>query len=139
MGQVKFDWDKIRYDYVTGGETYRELAKRYGVCRTTLQTHGVNEGWVEQREAYRAKIRADVQDKMADLAKDGMETGTRIAVKLLRRLEARVDDEEIPITAQDFRAYSSAIQDIMVILANGGRRAERLEVVISGELSDYAG
>ena len=136
--EKKIDWEKIRLEYISGMESYSEMAKRLGVSRATLSNRAIEGAWAAEREKYRSKVRTDVQERMAQLVEDGMDTATRIAVKLLKRLEARVDDEEIPITASDFRAYSAAVQDIMVILNNGGRGAERIEVVI-GDAADWAG
>ena len=132
------DWEKVRMEYISGAESYSDISKRLGVSRATLSNRAIDQGWADEREKYRAKLRTDVQKRMAELVEDGMDAGIRAAVKLLQRLEARVDDEEIPITASDYRAVAAAIQDIMTILANGGKGAERIEVVI-GDAADYAG
>lgn len=131
------DWEKVRLEYISGAESYSEMAKRLGVSRATLSNRAIAQDWVGEREKYRASLRTDVQKRMAELVEDGMDTGLRATVKLLRRLEARIDDEELPISASDYRAYMAAIQDGMTILASGGKGAERIEVII-GEASDYA-
>ena len=50
------DWDAIRNDYITGGETPKECARRHGVNYRTLGNHLYREKWNDQRAAYRGAV-----------------------------------------------------------------------------------
>lgn len=58
------DWDAIRNDYITGGETPKECARRHGVNYRTLGNHLYRERWNDQRAAYRGAV----VDKAIDTA-----------------------------------------------------------------------
>ena len=45
-------WPEIRKAYIAGGESYRQLAQRYGVSRSRLGRMGAKEGWEAQRRAW---------------------------------------------------------------------------------------
>lgn len=47
------DWNKIKAEYIAGGTSYRKLATKYGVPRTTLERKAKDEKWTELRgQAY---------------------------------------------------------------------------------------
>lgn len=58
------DWDSIRNDYITGGESPKECARRHGVNYRTLGNHLCRERWNDQRAAYRGAV----TDKAIDTA-----------------------------------------------------------------------
>lgn len=58
------DWDAIRKDYITGGESPKECARRHGVNYRTLGNHLYAEKWNDQRAAYRGAV----TDKAIDVA-----------------------------------------------------------------------
>lgn len=44
------DWDKMRTEYIKGGVTYRQLAKKYGVSKNTIGNRAKQEGWTKLRD-----------------------------------------------------------------------------------------
>lgn len=71
------DWDAIRKDYITGGETPKECARRHGVNYRTLGNHLYRERWNDQRAAYRGAV----TDKAVETAKNC--TAYRVASELI--------------------------------------------------------
>lgn len=74
-GPRKADWDKVREQYVTGGDevTWASLAVEHGVSRETVHTHAKEEGWGEQRKEYRQGVHLFAREKQKEVA------GARIA------------------------------------------------------------
>lgn len=72
------DWRKIRTEYVTGRESYRQLAKRHGLPVSTLSKVAKKEGWPERRRQYGDKVAAKTEDAMC----------ARTCARELKRLEA---------------------------------------------------
>ena len=75
----------MRVAYETSGEPAAAIAERYGISRTTLELHAVNEGW---------QLRAP-------LSQDGTADNNDVARRLyefidrkLAQLEARMDNDE---------------------------------------------
>ncbi len=47
--------DKIKAEYIAGGTSYRKLAEKYEVSKTTLQKNATREKWGELRSQAEAK------------------------------------------------------------------------------------
>lgn len=52
------DWDAVRVSYISGRETYAEIAARVGVSKTQLALHSRTEKWPAQRKAFRENVAA---------------------------------------------------------------------------------
>lgn len=44
------DWSKIKAEYISGGTSYRKLAKKYDVSFNTLKDIAIREHWAELKE-----------------------------------------------------------------------------------------
>lgn len=53
---MALDWEAIKSEYITTDTSQSKLAKKYGVPRSTICKWCAREGWVEQREQYRAGV-----------------------------------------------------------------------------------
>lgn len=70
----QIDWSAIKTAYITGEESQRELAERFGVSRSFLSDKCRREGWVQERQQYNAKtvqqaVRQASRTRARDLAK----------------------------------------------------------------------
>ena len=88
-------WPEIRKAYIAGGESYRQLAQRYGVSRSRLGRMGAKEGWEAQRRAW---------EEARTLAHDGADRGTeaeleaaakRLELKFFSLLNSCADSPEV--------------------------------------------
>ena len=90
------DWDAVRAEYIAGGISQRELAKKYSVTRKAISVRSVEEGWVSRREEESAKKTAEIlqktRKKTAEAAADNAVIAARIRTKLLLRLERALDE-----------------------------------------------
>lgn len=137
------DWKKIKAVYITGDESYRALAARFGVPLRTLSDRAKRERWVALRAKHRDKIvtkacRAAEKNEGQKLARLCC-----VADKLTQILERASDDryffERVPVTddkgrpvldkagrarttetvnAREFRALVAATRDMVEIVRN---------------------
>lgn len=47
------DWEKIKAQYIQGGESYTALARQWGVGQRALAVRGRDEGWPQLRAAHK--------------------------------------------------------------------------------------
>lgn len=50
------DWDRIRAEYVSGRDSYEQLAKKHGMLKSQLGARAKKEDWPGQRAAYRKSV-----------------------------------------------------------------------------------
>lgn len=62
------DWAAIRAEYIGGGISYRDLAKKHGVSVTTLSVRASQEGWAQDRAEAAETTRALAVQRTADMA-----------------------------------------------------------------------
>lgn len=90
------DWSAMKAEYIAGTATYRELAKKYGVALSTLQTHAKEGEWREGRRKYRDKVVTKA------LARTGARDAARLAklqksvMRLADDMERAISDPEMP-------------------------------------------
>lgn len=113
----KYDWDKIKKDYITGNFTYDELCEKYEIKRhKTLEERAAAEKWVEQRGKYRGEkeqkeLEEIARKKAKKAARDEM-TVDKVCNKLLKRISAMADSV---FKASDIKDLSSALSNICKI------------------------
>lgn len=108
---MALDWEAIKTEYITTETSQSKLAKKYGVPRSTICKWCAREGWVEQRERYRAGVvqktierRAHEDSNQLTKMIDAAEKITGIAVgalddesKLYTYMVERREKYEIPV------------------------------------------
>lgn len=68
IARAKPDWNAIRAEYIGGGISQRDLAKKHDVSETTLMKKANKEGWNDQRKEAVKKSTAKAQQRTADAA-----------------------------------------------------------------------
>lgn len=91
---MALDWEAIRTEYVTTDASQSELARKYGVKRSTIGERCRKQKWVEQRGKYRSSVvqkavesRAHEDAKQLAALIDAAEKITGIAVDVLSKPE----------------------------------------------------
>lgn len=90
------NWRKIKAEYISGKESQRALAEKYGVSRSTLIRRANKEHWTQKRKAADTECEKKVQqktaEKIADVAADNAATIQRIKAKILERVEGMIEN-----------------------------------------------
>ena len=64
---AKYDWSKIKAEYIHQDITLEELAKKYNRSFSTLMKRSAKEKWNEERKIYSRKLEEKKQEKMSDI------------------------------------------------------------------------
>lgn len=95
MSRGKEFWQEVRRAYENGEGSYRTLARRFAVSRSTVEAHGKNEGWGKGGKA--ALPATDLQAAAWKLSGAAMRAVDRLEegemdVKTIRELTALVKE-----------------------------------------------
>lgn len=111
------DWNKIKAEYISGGTSYRKLAKKYekdGVTFPILQKKARQEKWTNLRKQAEDKGNTKIVN---DIATKQANTGLKINVvanKLIAKLEASIEKLDV-IDGGSLKSYTSALKDLKEI------------------------
>lgn len=111
MAQVN-DWVAVRVAYVTGQDSYKAVADRYGIPHSAVQRRMKNEGWYAERQKYRENL---AKKKTSNVAKQELAKRERIflvADRMLDIIEQGLADGTIPGNGKGFRDVTGALKDI---------------------------
>lgn len=114
------DWLRIKNDYINGGGSYRDLAKKYNVNASTLMQKAAKEKWSEDKRKQlsitEAKSKQKSAEKTADALSEEAATKVRIRGKLLKMVESWVVNQEDTIhDVADFRRIVQSCVDLGVM------------------------
>lgn len=108
------DWQAIKTEYITTDTSYRKLAEKYGIHYKVISDRGKDEKWVELRSQYRDKTLTKTLSKISDHEADRAARIYSVADKLLRKIEAMVDSDEV-ISEKGIRSLTAAVKDLKEI------------------------
>ena len=157
------DFKKIKAEYIKGDTSYRKLAEKYGVPRSTLERKAKDEKWTELRRQTERKTEAKIVENEANRQAQRMNRLLAVSDKLLDAVEKAVDGfntEDLVFDKSVLKSLSGAIRDIKEIqsiksaldieeqkarIAKLQKEAEKedesdkdIEVVLSSELEEYS-
>ncbi len=110
----KYDWDKIKKDYITGDCTYNDLCEKYGIKRyKTLAERAADEKWGDLRVEYRGEIERislerDVKKKAKAMEKAEKKV-SKVCDKLLDTIFEMADKVK---KAGEVKSLTSALTDV---------------------------
>lgn len=103
------DFDKIKYEFLQGGITLKELAEKYDESYSTLRKVSASEKWSEKKNLVATKAEQKVINKAASIkANDGITVYT-VAEKLLRKALKIADGN---LNAKQLHELTGALKDI---------------------------
>ena len=149
------DWKKIKAVYITGDESYRALAARFGVPLRTLSDRAKRERWVALRAKHRDKIvtkacRAAEKNEGQKLARLCCVADRLTGILVLDSSGRPVRDKNgrtrmrETVDAREFRALVAATRDMVEIVRNvyeipmQGQTAQTVEVKLEGDAHEFA-
>ena len=105
------DWNIIRAEYISGGTSYRKLAKKYEVSINTLTGIAIRERWSELKKQAQSKSTSKMVNTIAnDIAKKSTKIND-VADKLLDKISLLLDEFE-GLDAQSIKHLTSSLKDI---------------------------
>ena len=88
-------WQKIKAEYIAGGTSYRKLADKYGVSRTTLERKAKDEKWSELRRQAEGKAEAKLVNAISEKNAKIDDKYFRLVDKLFTKAEEVIDNTPI--------------------------------------------
>lgn len=89
------DWERIRAEYIAGGISLRDLAKKHGVSKDAISRRARADEWKLTRDKTATKVRQKTEDavvaRQAEANAENADIAARIRMKLLVRLEQEID------------------------------------------------
>ena len=116
------NWRKIKAEYISGKESQRALAEKYGVSRSTLIRRANKEHWTQKRKAADTEAEKKVQQKTAEIIADNAVLLERAKTGLLRRVVDMIENYPATSAAEVKTKQNGAIlkysmKDIAAVLS----------------------
>ena len=116
------NWRKIKAEYISGKESQRALAEKYGVSRSTLIRRANKEHWTQKRKAAETETEKKVQQKTAEIVSDNAVLMERAKTGLLLRVVRMIEDYPDSSAAEIKRKQNGALlkysmKDIAAVLS----------------------
>lgn len=110
----RVDWNAIRAEYIGGGISQRQLAKKYGVSVGTLLRRANREEWTSGRERVYNDAITNAEQKAAEVITDNATANERCRAKVYELFEICADNMKRSghVTAQSVRHLSAALKDL---------------------------
>lgn len=94
MPRPTYDWDKIRTEYITSDLSLKDISDKYGVSQRLVNTKSAEQGWVDQRKKYNAKVVEKAVNKVAAKRANQLAKELAIADNISNVLKKALDDAE---------------------------------------------
>ena len=94
MTRPTYDWDKIRTEYITSDLRLKDITEKYGVQQRLVNTKSAEQGWVDQRKKYNAKVVEKAVNKVATKRANQLAKELAIADNISNVLKKALDDAE---------------------------------------------
>ena len=94
MPRPTYDWDKIRTEYITTDLSLKDISEKYGVQQRLVNTKSAEQGWVDQRKKYNAKVVEKAVNKVATKRANQLAKELAIADNISNVLKKALDDAE---------------------------------------------
>jgi transposase-like protein len=89
--EKRVDWHQIRAEYISGGISYRQIAKKYDIPFGTVRGRAQKEKWVKERECAEHNVNTITAQKIAEKTADNAVIFERMRKKALLKLERELD------------------------------------------------
>lgn len=107
------DWAAIKTEYITTQTSYRALAEKYGVNRSTVGQRAKEEGWVEEKRRYADDFVTKTLDAVSDRAVSDAVLIHETAGKLLSKIDRMVEYlDPRKASAKEAKALAGALKDV---------------------------
>ena len=134
------DWGAIMQDYILTGASFRDLAEKYGVSKSSIAKKCKTGGWVDKRGQFVDKVDKDVLVATKEVAVNRAMAICESADKLLVKVNQILELEDA-LSPRDLKSISSTLLDLKMI--HGIKDEETsdvskdINIVMSQELEEY--
>jgi hypothetical protein len=124
------DYSKIKAEYIAGGISYRELARKHKVSFNTLKDIAVGEGWYKLRQQAHndatTRIVKTVTDKNAQID----DTYFRCVDKLMKKAEELIDTTRIwqPTNLKDMATTMKYLKECKGVKSEADMREQEARI-----------
>lgn len=129
------NWEKIRHEYITTNISQRKLAEKYRVAKSTLMLRAAKEGWTDEREKYRSKVRSRTEQKAFEIAVDTQSDINTLAMKIRVELMQRIYD--LLINMPKVNGTKSYQQKTVSDSENGTQQTQAVEYSFRDLVASY--
>ena len=117
------NWAEIKSDYLSGGGSYRSLAKKYGVSFGAIRDHALKEGWTAQKTAQEERLVSEtaqlVVEKTAQAISDEAASKAKIRAKIFKLAEEWFNDQKKIKDTADFRRMVQTLIEMGIVDQKG--------------------
>lgn len=107
------DWSKIKAEYIRdSSSSYRKLAAKYGVSKTTLEKRAKNEKWLDLRRQKEAKTETRIVEACATKEAERTCKAYEAADIAINRIIQMLEVEILP---QNIKSLTSALKDCAAV------------------------
>lgn len=116
-------WERIKEDYLATGQSYRQLADKYGVGHSTIKRRAAAEKWAEARESIIVDVIPEQADTgtdtdtagdlsiIVDLKRERFEKFMEITDAMMDRIQDALTSPEV-ISPYSLKLLASALRDL---------------------------
>lgn len=105
------DYEKLKAEYIAGGISYRQLAKKYNIPFSNLKNYAIKEHWVEQREQVKNKTTTKLIENVSEENAKVDDLYFSILDKLMKKVEECIENTDCT-SPNAIKTLSSAMRDL---------------------------
>ena len=124
------DWKRIKAEYVAGGTSYRKLAEKYGVPRTTLERKAKEEKWTDLRRQADGKAEAKIVESVSTKNAKIDDKYYRIVDKLFDKAEEVIDSTPLcqPTTLKEMATAIKYLKECKGLKSDADMREQEARI-----------
>ena len=124
------DWKRIKAEYVAGGTSYRKLAEKYGVPRTTLERKAKEEKWTDLRRQAEGKAEAKIVESVSTNNAKIDDKYYRIVDKLFDKAEEVIDSTPVwqPTTLKEMATAIKYLKECKGLKSDADMREQEARI-----------
>ena len=124
------DWKRIKAEYVAGGTSYRKLAEKYGVPRTTLERKAKEEKWTDLRRQADGKAEAKIVESVSTKNAKIDDKYYRLVDKLFDKAEEVIDSTPIwqPTTLKEMATAIKYLKECKGLKSDADMREQEARI-----------
>lgn len=93
-GYQRYDWNKLKTEYVTTDISLRKLAEKHGIAKQTVFARSKEQGWVEAKKKHSARVSAKAIAKAETKQANALAKELDIADKISSVLQKALNDAD---------------------------------------------